>query len=398
MVAAVALERRRLDFPLMSVKRAEYVIVGGGVYGVATAWYLARRGAEVVVLEAETVASGASGGLGKRGVRANGRDLRELPIMRLAHEIWPSLEAELGAALGWERVGHLRLYERPHDIGAAEARARVQSEFGIPTRHLGHDEIQELEPGVSDAVMGALQSTLDGVADHGATTRAYAARALEAGVEIREGARVRDLRVDAAGVTGAVLDDDRVLTPERGLLLLCNAGVPTLVERAFGRALPVWTVFPQALRTSPAAEAPFRSLFGHTHRPLAAKMLPDRSVMLSGGWRGRWNGGLGRGEVIQASVEGNWAEALAVFPDLASLQVVEARADRAETVCVDDVPIIDRMPEAPEVVVACGWSGHGWAMAPALAPMLADWVLDGARPELIRPFGLERFRGRVPKR
>ena len=55
--------------------RAEFVIVGGGIYGVATAWTLASRGASVVVLEARDVAAGASGGPGKRGVRANGRDI-----------------------------------------------------------------------------------------------------------------------------------------------------------------------------------------------------------------------------------------------------------------------------------------------------------------------------------
>ncbi len=66
--------------------RADFVIVGGGIYGVATAWELARGGADVLVLEARDIASGASGGLGKRGVRANGRDIRELPLMRAAYD------------------------------------------------------------------------------------------------------------------------------------------------------------------------------------------------------------------------------------------------------------------------------------------------------------------------
>ena len=68
----------------------EFVIVGGGIYGCAVAWELAKRGADVLLLEAQSIASGASGGLGERGVRANGRDLRELPLMRLAYDIWPS--------------------------------------------------------------------------------------------------------------------------------------------------------------------------------------------------------------------------------------------------------------------------------------------------------------------
>jgi sarcosine oxidase subunit beta len=53
---------------------ADYVIIGGGIYGCTVAWHLAKQGADVHLLEANTIASGASGGLGKRGVRANGRD------------------------------------------------------------------------------------------------------------------------------------------------------------------------------------------------------------------------------------------------------------------------------------------------------------------------------------
>jgi len=74
----------------------DFVIVGGGVYGAGVAWELARRGADVLLLEAQQIACGASGGLGKRGVRANGRDLRELPLMRLAYDLWPTLAEDIG--------------------------------------------------------------------------------------------------------------------------------------------------------------------------------------------------------------------------------------------------------------------------------------------------------------
>ena len=59
-----------------------FVVVGGGVYGCALAWHLARRGEKVVVLEAAEIASGSSGGIGQRGVRANRRAAAELPLMR----------------------------------------------------------------------------------------------------------------------------------------------------------------------------------------------------------------------------------------------------------------------------------------------------------------------------
>ena len=112
---------------------------------------------------------------------------------------------------------------------------------------------------------------------------------------------------------------------------------------------------------------------------------------MSGGWRGAWNPHDRRPELVPESVDGNWAQAVAVFPSMASLSIAVATVDRPESVCLDDVPIIDRMPDASNVFIATGWSGHGWAIAPAVARLLANWVLDGSRPQLLKPFRLKRF-------
>jgi sarcosine oxidase subunit beta len=374
----------------MTAESAEFVLVGGGIYGGATAYEIARRGHEVVVLEAETIGAGASGGLGKRGVRANGRDLRELPLMHRAYDRWPTLSDELGAPTGWERTGQLRLYERPHDVGEAEVRARVQSRAGVPTTHLTRAALLEIEPGLGDVVLGALHCPLDGVADHPATTRAYAAAAERLGARVVEGTRVEAIERDGRRATGVRLADGSRVGVERHLVLLNNAGLPTLLGAA-GSTLPVWSVLPQVVVSEPVDPPPFRSLIGHAHRPLALKMIPGGRVMMSGGWRGRWNAGLGRGETIPAYVMGNVAQAVAVLPALEGVRIEESAADRLETICFDGVPIIDRAPGTENVVFAVGWTGHGWAIAPAVSELLADWLIQGERPDLLRPFGLARF-------
>ncbi|HUU34006.1 MAG TPA: FAD-binding oxidoreductase [Vicinamibacterales bacterium] len=370
---------------------AEFVIVGGGIYGAATAWALAGSGASVLVLEAGDLAAGASGGLGKRGVRANGRDLRELPLMRRAYDLWPSLAADLGAETGFERTGHLQLYERHHDIGAAGVRARVQAALGIPTGHLEGGQVRDVEGGLAEKVLGALHAPLDGVADHEATTRAYAAAAVRAGATLRTGAEVARLERAGDRIAAVELAGGERVEVGRALLLLNNGGLLELAARQLGCRLPVWNIYPQVVRSTPAAVAPFRSYIGHLHRPVALKMIAGGAVMLSGGWRGRWNPPTRRGETIPASVAGNWAEAVALFPAIADLAPAESLADRAESTCLDLVPIIDRVPGVANAFLACGWSGHGWAIAPAVAPLLADWVRGAATPELLRPFGLSRF-------
>ena len=151
---------------------------------------LAKRGEEALLLEATAIASGASGGLGERGVRANGRDLRELPLMRLAYDIWPDLHEHIGGFTGYRRLGHLHLIEREVDLAGAPAQVWMQNQQGIESRLLNAAQLRELEPQVSENVIAAIYyCPKDGVADHTATTRAMANAARAQGARIVENAR-----------------------------------------------------------------------------------------------------------------------------------------------------------------------------------------------------------------
>jgi len=66
-------------------------------------------------------------------------------------------------------------------------------------------------------------------------------------------------------------------------------------------------------------------------------------------------------------------------------------ADRLETQAVDGIPIIGRLPGTSNVLVGTGWCGHGWAIAPAVCQLLAEWALTGQQPGLLRPFAYRRF-------
>ena len=292
----------------------------------------------------------------------------------------------------YERVGHLQLYERHHDRGQADVRAQVQTALGIPTTHIEGARVRDREPGVSSRVLGALHAPLDGIADHEATTRAYAVAAQRAGAVIRTGAEVVGVVRDRDGtrVASVTLANGDCVEVGRELILLVNGGTGDLLTRAFNYRLPVWTIYPHVVLSTSASVAPFQCYVGHVSRPVALKMVPGGAVMLSG-WRGRVNPDTGRGETTEANVAGNWAEAVALFPAIGQLSVAESTSDRPETNALDQIPIVDRVPGVANAFVACGWTGHGWAIAPAVAPHLAQWALDGDAPEILKPFTLARF-------
>ena len=374
----------------------DYVIIGGGVYGAGVAWELARRGADVLLLEANTIASGASGGPGKRGVRANGRDVRELPLMRMAYELWPALADEIGAPTGYERIGNLHLIEQiptsPADtLRSAPARQWLQQQHGIPTDLLDRAGVLAIEPHVNEHIVAALYCPNDGVADHSATTRGLAQAAMRAGAEVREQTRVTGLEREGDRITAVLAEQGERIGVNRTVLLLANTSVPALVEQQLGITLPVWSCFYQVLVTEPVEPMPLHHLIGHDNRTLAMKAMPDGGVMITGGWLGHWNAGLGRAETIPEQVQGNLAEAVAVYPALRDVKIATADVSRQESVCVDEVPIIDTLPGADNMLIGCGWSGHGFAISLAVAKLLAAWAYDGERPELLRPFSYARF-------
>jgi sarcosine oxidase subunit beta len=174
-------------------------------------------------------------------------------------------------------------------------------------------------------------------------------------------------------------------------LLLANHDVPRLVQTELGLTLPVWWRLPQVILTAAVDGVPLHHLIGHAHRKLAIKRGPSGGVMISGGWHGHWNRETRRAETWPDQVAGNLAEAIAVYPGLEGVVIKEAIADRLETQSIDAIPIIDRLPGAINMIVATGWSGHGWAIAPAINQLLADWALTGERPDLLRPFRYGRF-------
>lgn len=377
----------------------DYVVVGGGVYGSAVAWGLARDGASVTLLERDTIASGASGGPGKRGVRANGRDPRELPLMRIAYEIWPDLAGRLDGETGYERRGGLELAEAPtvhDDLGwsAVLARQAVQESLGIPSEVLSGDEARRLEPGLGDGVLAALHCPLDGIADHGATTRAYADAAARAGTDVREHTPVTGITSTGAGAT-VTLADGSVLDAGLGVFVLVNSYARTLLADSFGLRLPLWRMAPQVMLVRPHGGYRPDHLIGHFTRRLAVKVLPDGYTMISGGRRGTWDDAADRGVADRPEAVSNLADAAAVLPGLDGAEIVEVDAARPESCAVDDVPVVDLVPGTDNVYFGTGWSGHGFAISPAVAESLVEWARSGNRPAVLEPFRLHRWQAQV---
>jgi sarcosine oxidase subunit beta len=375
------------------MEETDFVIVGGGVYGAALAYELVAGGSSVTLLEAGTLGSRASGGPGKRGVRANQRNSRELTLARDSLAVWPTLADDLDGDTGFERLGGLLVVESMpefNDVGVDEADAhlQLQAAHGIKCERVDRSGLEELEPGLAESEIAAVFCPDEGIADQQSTTRAYAAAADRRGASIRE-----FTAVDAVG-TGSRpfvrLSDGSTVQAGRAVVLATNYGTNALLKRSGQQQLPVWTQTPQVLLFKAKGGYQPRHLVNHLHKPLSVKPLADSITMISGGSQGRWDSVAEEGSAVEEAIGWSRDVAGSVFPELGEGEVVEADAGRPETYSPDGLPYIDFIDADRKILLAAGWSGHGFAIAPAVAHYIAQWLVTGDKPDLLSPFTVRR--------
>ncbi len=294
--------------------------------------------------------------------------------MREAYPVWEGLHDALGEDSLFERQGNLKLIGREQDIGMAHAQAWMHNQADVETIVLDAQEVRELEPYVEDGIFGGILCPRDGSSDHTKTTRAYAAAAKREDVTIREETHAVAVVYRDGRATGVRLVDGSVVEASVGVLMLSNWSVADLLEGLV--EIPVW---------SEALQVPNRNVISHTNRILSLKPEPGNRVMISGGYRGHYDRETHVGKAIQASIDANVADAVATYPSLAGIEIDVADAGHLESLTIDQVP------ECPNLWYGTGWCGHGWAIAPVVSELLAQFVTEGECPALLQPFALSRF-------
>ncbi|TIW28046.1 MAG: FAD-binding oxidoreductase [Mesorhizobium sp.] len=379
---------------------SEIVIVGGGIYGVSLAYELAQAGRTITLLEADDIAAGASGGSGERGVRANGRDLRELPMATVGFPLWAQYQQQFEGGVGYRRTGGLHLFNIPHGAhehevrGSMEAMAMVQNALGVPSQLLNRDETLEREPELAGDLIGSVYCPDDGVCDHTFATQAFASRARKAGATLRTGSRVTEILHTNGRATGVKLASGEVVSVGEKLVLLANKGVLALLKPVLQpqEIMPVTTQMPQMMFVTNPNGKKINHLLGHAYRKLSVKQIADGTLMLSGGYsvahtaQGHWKGSL-------SSIALGLTDAIATLPFIDESSFLNVDASRVETCAVDGIPIVDTPAALHNTLYGFAWTGHGFAIALGFARYFADWILGGEKPHALEAFSGKRFHG-----
>ena len=198
---------------MLEKREADVIIIGGGIMGCATAYRLASRGVDVLVLEKKEIGNGGSC-RNAGGVRQSARDPRELPLaMYAVNHLWPALSEELGVDVEYVQKGNLRLGQTPAHEKTLAALTEGSAKAGLDVKMISGDEARAICPYMSEAVTSASWCPTDGHANPLRTTLGYYRRDLELGVTFVTGVTVTGLR-KVRGRARLVLTDDGVYEGE----------------------------------------------------------------------------------------------------------------------------------------------------------------------------------------
>jgi glycine/D-amino acid oxidase-like deaminating enzyme len=384
------------------------VIVGGGVVGVAAAFFLGERGErDVLVLERGELGSGTTkGGLG--GIRHQFVDELDVRLSQLATAFWRTFEDRTGARHDFSQRGYLFIANTEEGVAQLREPLPLYQRLALPVEMVDLIEIAELVPRMRlDDLAGGRFCARDGYGDPLVALAGLAAAAHLSGVRFAEGVAVDALARQGDRVTGVRTSAGDV----RAERVLAATGCWTAALCATASVpVPIWPYRRSIMESGPIPQLTTIPLTiewesGFHFRPKRSAQrfaMPNltadgRTEKGPAGQPPEYPGDFAPLEV-PAALE-PWVRARAAWrhPAFADLRIVERWSCYYE-MTPDDHPIVGAVPGVSGLYLAAGFSGHGFMHAPAVAQLVVEEMIDGrARTLDIRDLSLERFQtGRRP--
>ncbi len=412
---------------------ADVVVIGGGIAGCATAYQLARRGHEVTLLE--------KGDIGyEQSTRNWGwihQQIRHPQLVALAVQsvrIWRELADELGSETGWVQGGNLSLAFDERDLQDFDLWQRTAAEYGLESEVLSRSEVAALLPELRGDWLGGLHVPSDGQADPALVTEAYAGAGEALGVTIRRDCAALRIELRGGQVSGVLTEHG----PVSSSTVVCAAGSWSgRLLRGIGVKIPQRSLRSTVVRTTPVARLTEMTAWGDgvTFRQdalgrfilaggarsiydLDADLLRDVLHFVPAAWTNRRWVRLRAGRRLLADLaavvphsaarrefwqrrrrvdpppdEASVRESLARFREM--FPHLEVTVDRAWAGYIDSTPdqapVLGAVDGIDGLQILTGLSGHGFALAPAAAQLLAE-LIDGDPPSVDpTPFRHARF-------
>lgn len=411
-----AIERIASDETLPEA--VDVVVVGAGIVGTCAAYYLARRGLSVALLEKGYVGCEQSSRTWG-WCRQQNRDPREMPITILSMNLWDKLAEEIGQDLGFRRTGLVYATHDEKALAGWEAWLSVAKEFDVKTRMLSAAEAADRIPTTRHTWLGGLHSLEDGKAEPSIAAPRIAEGARALGATIHQNCAARSLDVSNGRVVGVHTERGTI----RADAVLCAAGAwASRFLRPHGVSFPQASVRQTALRTKPTANvgevlyspdfAMTRRLDGSYTLAISGKAVLEltaqgirysrqfmpqfiqrlKAVQMTIG-KSMFSGPESIGAMLtnderlfekhrvldpapqEFLVRAVMENVSSTFPELAGIEIDHAWGAFVD--CTPDaVPVVSSVDRIGGVYLAAGCSGHGFGTGPGIGYLVSQLIAN----------------------
>ncbi len=413
---------------------ADCVVIGAGIVGVSTAYWLARAGQKVVLLEKGRV--GAEQSSRNWGwCRQQNRDARELPLATQSLDLWEEMARDLGDGLGFQRCGLLYLSNDPQEIEGWAKWGTFARGAGVDTRMLSAKQAAQRGEATGKSWLGGVWSPSDGIADPRKAAPLIARGVEKHGGIVVQHCAARGIETKGGRVHSVITERGAIKTKQ--VVLSGGAWAGSFLHQ-LGIKFPQASVRSSILAVAPGAQGLppavhtknlsmtrrgdggyTLAMSGRGHLDPTLRMFTGAKhflPMFAKRWRTLSIGGL---QASKAKVETlqKWdmdretpmertrildptpskalvAEILAnardLFPVLREIPVQSSWAGYIDST-PDGIPVIDSDIGLPGLTLAAGLSGHGFGIGPGVGHLVADMILGRTPITETKQYNLARF-------
>ncbi len=413
---------------------ADVVVIGGGIIGIFTAYYLARRGISVAVVE-KGVIGGEQSSRNWGWCRQQNRDERELPLASKSLDLWEQFSAETGQNTGFRRCGLFYLSNDEAELAQWARWREFAKTVGVTTHMLTSEQATERGRLTGRSWKGGVHSPTDGTADPGLAAPAVAAAVMQLGGTVHQNCAARGIETEGGRVSGVVTESGTIKTR---IAVYAGGAWASSFCRQLGIRFPQASVRQTILSVAPVerdlpdvlyadgvaitrrADGRYALAISGRARvdltPGFFRFAPQFIPMFAKRWRNLMPGGLqgwqSGHETLQRwrldaptpmervrvldprpdmpTVEQTRRRVIELVPDLAQARITDAWAGYVDST-PDGVPGIGEVPGLPGFVLAAGFSGHGFGIGPGAGHLIADIVSGAAPIEDPKPYHPSRF-------
>jgi len=374
----------------MSTERADVVIIGGGCTGTSAAYHLCAAGVKnVLLLEMSYLCSGATGRCGG-GMRAQWSTRCNIQLAKYSLDAFGRFSDEIGQDIELHLGGYLLPAFNPQMAGEFRKNIVLQNALGVPSTFVPTEAIRSLAPIIeTDTMLGAAYCATDGKSNPFLTVKGYAERARALGARIMTDTTVTGFKMAHGRIESVVTSRGRI---DAGWVVNAAGAYAANIAALAGAIVPITPYRHQALVTERVAHC-FNPMFINLYESLYFSQTKNGAFVM---------GQTDKHEIPGFNYRSHWLfelelarKVMKFAPILRHVRVVRHWAGHY-AMTPDRQPIIGPCPGVGNMLIASGYSGHGYMLAPASGRIVADLITRGSVDFVdMNEFSMDRFKSKL---